>query len=247
MDKNEMNELIKCSQELFQEMSLDGIKHTTISKANYLIETICCSSDYELYFNPFVVGMINLLEYLNHNNILLRASIDTYKLNSIKLLIENFDKESDKKKEIEAGTECTKETQNFTSNDLEVEYIKDTSALRDNMFYIDADGKYTIIDTEKNPLPPKGMMTKIRIPSGKREGIEFTIDSDGHLIYESEYGTELVLGDIDFDEIYSFSMDDALEYSDIEFDYSKAEKMSLETDKNNATNDIEDKINEEEL
>ena len=76
MGKEDYKDLINLSKEMFYELSLDGLKTTTISKANYLIDTICKIYDYELYCNPFIVNTIFLLEYLNPNNILLNASIN---------------------------------------------------------------------------------------------------------------------------------------------------------------------------
>lgn len=209
MGKEDYKDLINLSKEMFYELSLDGLKTTTISKANYLIDTICKIYDYELYCNPFIVNTIFLLEYLNPNNILLNASISAFKLNSIKLSIDNFDKDND----------SNDTSSNISPEECPCEEKEDSlerEELENGVFIIDDKGKR--VKNEKDyPLPPKGKVAKIRrtINGDKSQGIEYTIDSDGYVVLEEEIGSNVSLDDIDFDEIYTFSLDEALEYNDI--------------------------------
>lgn len=217
MDKKEQyKELIECFEDIFQEISIDGLKNSTVPKIESLLDTTCKIYDYSLYFNPTIISTIFLLEHLNCSNTLINVSISQFKLNAIKLQIENFENTFSNNTEINTITDIVETEQ-------KIEYINKTVDIND--LFVETPTGRKVKDESK--IPPIGSIAKLRLlrnASDETFGVEYTINDKGYVLYEEKLDEDFSLDNINYDEIYIDEIEDALKYQDME----KATEEDLE-------------------
>lgn len=196
--------------DIFQQLCLDGLKPTIIPKLEFLFNELNKDENSENYNNPIIINTIYILERYNLDNLLVNLEIDIFKQKCIKSVIESFDNN-------------TEEDLEEFNNNFDCNKKKLANEIEDRLFI---DTRYGKMLRDKSNLPPKGQYVKFREMDTNGKGVEYTVNDEGFLVYSDEIGDEFSLENIDYDEIYSEDLLDALEYVDNEGD-KKVEENNL--------------------
>ena len=201
--------LISLVKNLFSEIVLDGFKDSTKIKIQSVLQTILDVNDPEVYFDKNIVSFINIVEY-NNSNLIIDILLKKIRISVIQSFIVGLSEPTEDK------PSCNLEKAESVQENL----CDELSEGEKNSFEI-VNGKKRIKD--KNLFGKTSKMVSKDDSGQIVEEVRYTIDENGFVISQ-----QLVplYNDIDYNEVYLHSVEDALTYEDFKDKKNHSSKIS---------------------